>query len=443
MKLRFLKLLFRAFLASEHGAGTNRARQFREYVDREGQLLEKYAIYRALDEAMHKADRDVWNWRAWPPEYRSPDSPQTIEFAKQHWRSILFYKWVQWHIDLQLASVQRQAQERGLSIGLYHDLALATDRFGSDLWAHGPTYVEGCRVGSPPDNFSPKGQDWAFPPPNARRHFEDGYRLFAETIRKNSAHGGAIRIDHVMRFFRLYWIPDGMDATDGTYVRDRYQDLLHVLALESFRNRFLVVGEDLGTVPGFVREILACAGVLSYRLFYFEQDKTGGFRLPQEYPRQALVSPTTHDLPTLAGFWEHRDIDARLEAGILPPGAIPKTVQERMAEKQKLLDLLHRVGLLPGWFPTDVHRAPEFTGELHNAVIGFLCSTPCELMVLNQEDLFKETEQQNLPGTTSEYPNWRRKMRYTVEELQEGLARPYTAMFRNWLEQTGRLNRTG
>ena len=175
------------------------------------------------------------------------------------------------------AAAQQHALERGLGIGLYHDLALATDRFGSDLWAHREFFVSGCRVGAPPDGFSPKGQDWGFPPPNSERHDEDGYRLFAESIRKNCRHGGALRIDHVMRFFRLYWIPDGMEATDGTYVRDRYQALLSILALESVRNRVLIIGEDLGTVPDEAREVLRRFGILSYRLLYFEQDN-GRFR---------------------------------------------------------------------------------------------------------------------------------------------------------------------
>ena len=209
-------------------------------------------------------------------------------------------------------------------------------------------------MGAPPDGFSPKGQDWGFPPPNSDRHVEDGYRLFAESIRKNCRHGGALRIDHVMRFFRLYWIPDGMEATEGTYVRDRFEALLSILALESVRNRVIVIGEDLGTVPDEAREVLHRFGILSYRLLYFEQDNNGRFRPPQEYPRDALVSATTHDLPTLAGFWLGRDIDARREAGLLPDeGAYQSMRADRAREKQKLLDLLIDLKLLPDWFPRD------------------------------------------------------------------------------------------
>ena len=173
----------------------------------------------------------------------------------------------------------------------------------------------GCRVGAPPDDFAPQGQDWGFPPPNSQRHFEDGYRLFAESIRRNCRHGGALRIDHAMRLFRLYWIPEGSDATEGAYVREMSEDFVRVLALESVRNQVMVIGEDLGTVEPQIRETLGRFGILSYRLFSFEKNKDGTFHAAAEYPPQALVSSTTHDLPTLAGFWIGADIEARRKAG--------------------------------------------------------------------------------------------------------------------------------
>ncbi|MGA2214393.1 MAG: 4-alpha-glucanotransferase [Bryobacteraceae bacterium] len=441
LKLRFLKLLFQTFLDNEWRSVTARAAEFKNYIEREGDLLHRFAVHSALDQAIHKDCPDVWNWRSWPEQYRDPESPATLAFARKHWRSVLFHKYMQWQLDDQLAAAQQHALERGLGIGLYHDLALATDRFGSDLWAHREFFVSGCRVGAPPDGFSPKGQDWGFPPPASDRHDEDGYRLFAESIRKNCRHGGALRIDHVMRFFRLYWIPDGMPATDGTYVRDRYEALLSILALESVRNQVVIIGEDLGTVPDHAREVLHRFGILSYRLLYFEQDN-GRFRAPQEYPRDALVSATTHDLPTLAGFWLGRDIDARHASGLLADESAYQSMRaDRAREKQKLLDLLWQLKLLPDWFPRDAAQVPELTGELHNAIVGFLASTPSKLMVLNQEDLLKQAEQQNLPGSTDQYPNWRRKMKCTVEELwTSNEVTDFARMFRSWLERTGRVN---
>jgi 4-alpha-glucanotransferase len=440
LKLRFLSLLFQTFL-EEWRDSSPRAAGLKQYIEREGDLLHRFAVHSALDRTIHKDCPDIWNWRSWPEQYQDPESAATKEFARKHWRSVLFYKYVQWQLNLQLASAQQHAIERGLSVGLYHDLALATDRFGSDLWAHRDFFVSGCRVGAPPDGFSPKGQDWGFPPPNSDRHVDDGFALFAESIRKNCRHGGALRIDHVMRFFRLYWIPDGMEATDGTYVRDRFEALLSILALESVRNRVIVIGEDLGTVPDEAREVLHRFGILSYRLLYFEQ-ANGRFRGPQEYPRDALVSATTHDLPTLAGFWTGKDIDARREAGLLPDETAYQGMRaDRAREKQKLLDRLHDLKLLPDWFPRDQAQVPELTGELHHAVVGFLASTPSKLMVLNQEDLLKQVEQQNLPGSTAEYPNWRRKMKCTLEELwTSGEIEDFAQMFRGWLERTGRLN---
>jgi 4-alpha-glucanotransferase len=292
-----------------------------------------------------------------------------------------------------------------MRIGLYHDLALATDRYGSDLWAHRRFYAAGCRVGSPPDDFSPSGQDWAFPPPAREAHRADGYELFAQSIRKNARHGGALRIDHVMRFFRLWWIPDGMAATHGAYVRDDWRNLLGVLALESVRGQFLVIGEDLGTVTGEVRQALTEAGILGYRVLWFERNPDGTFRRPDEYPAQAAASSTTHDLPTLAGFALGRDIEARRAAGLIDDAAYNAQTAARQEETWRLQEALRNAGFV-------------------DDPIGFLLSTPCALAIVNQEDLTGETEQQNLPGSTWQHPNWRRKMKVAVEDfgsLAEGL----------------------
>jgi 4-alpha-glucanotransferase len=434
LKLRFLKLLFGGFLR-EWRKGSARAREFQAFLTREGELLEKFALYCALDERLHQRDPEMWMWTQWPALYQDPCSKETRAFRKKHWRRVMFYQYLQWQIDIQLRRAQQWARQRHLSIGLYHDLALATDRFGSDLWGYRPFYVAGCRVGSPPDDFAPRGQDWAFPPPNSARHREDGYRLFAESIRKNCRHGGALRIDHVMRFFRLYWIPDGADATRGAYVRERSEDFVRILALESVRNQVVMVGEDLGTVEPAVRDTLARFGILSYRLFYFEKNEQGQFRRYDEYPRQALVSSTTHDLPTLAGFWAGADIQARRAAGMIGEDAHRRQAENRAREKQKMLEVLFQLRLLP---PGEY---PEMSGELHNAIVGFLALTPSRLLAINQEDLTKERDQQNLPGTTWQYPNWGRKMRFTVEQLRsDPEARGYTAMFANWIIKSGRRN---
>jgi 4-alpha-glucanotransferase len=390
---------------------------FDAYVAEQGHHLHDFAVYCALDAEMHRRDPNVWLWTDWPEQFHHPRSPAVAEFASEYHHSVRFYKFLQWHIDRQLAEAQAHALAAGMKIGIYHDLALATDRFGTDLWANSSFYVKGARVGSPPDDFSPNGQDWAFPPPNRNAHRDNGYALFAQSIRNNARHGGALRIDHVMRFFRLYWIPDGMPATRGAYVRDYASDLLGILALESVRGNFIVIGEDLGTVTGEVRQSLAETGILSYRLFWFERDGAGNFRRPEEYPAHAVVSTTTHDLPTLAGFASGRDIESRLAAGLIDDESYRFQRAARADEVGRLNSILLATG---------------FTDD----PLGFLLSTPCSLAVINQEDLTGETEQQNLPGSTWQYPNWRRKMKIPVEDfgtIESRLSEAITRSYRRFL----------
>jgi 4-alpha-glucanotransferase len=435
LKQRFLKMLYRDFRRDSH---SERAQAFRRFCDQEGDLLHKFALYRALDEILHKQDRNRWTCLDWPFEYHDPESAACRAFADQHPRTIEFYKYVQFVIEEQLAEAQRHAKSIGMSIGLYHDLAVATDSCGADLWAHRAFYVHGCRVGAPPDDFSPKGQDWGFPPPNGQANRKDGYRLFRESIRKIVCNGGALRLDHVMRLFRLFWIPANMEAAQGTYVRDAATDLMRILALESVRSQNVIIGEDLGTVTDEIREMLGRFGILSYRLFYFEKNRDGSFIHSQNYPAQALVSSSTHDLATLAGFWQYRDIEARRAAGLCDENGYWQQRRDRDNEKQRMLDILHQEGLVPAESERDAAKIGELSGDLHNGTIGFLAQAPSMILLLNQEDLTKETEQQNLPGSTSQYPNWQRKMRVKVEDLRSPSVQPFARMMRNQLIRTQR-----
>ena len=440
LKRRFLKVLYRQFRRLDKAG--DRARDFAGYCEREGDLLSRFALYCALDEVLHKRDRNLWTWRDWPVEYQTPESPASQAFARGYARSVEFYKYVQFVIEEQLAESQQAASDAGMSIGLYHDLAVATDNSGSDLWSTRDHYVEGCRVGAPPDDFSPQGQDWGFPPPNKEVHRAEGFRLYRETIRKIVRHGGALRIDHVMRLYRLFWVPQGMQPSKGAYVRDYAEDLMHVLALESVRSRNIIIGEDLGTVTDEMRALFTRFGILSYRLFPFEKNyQTGEFKHSFEYPRQALVSSSTHDLPTLAGFWQSGDIEARKRAGLADDAGYWNQLQDRTREKQRMLDLLRSENLLPNSYPGDASQIRELDGELHNAIIGFLAQTPSLILLANQEDFTKETAQQNLPGSTSQYPNWRRKMARHVDELNSTDAKAYSQMFAHQLKRTARAAR--
>ncbi len=443
LKESVLRQIFQTFLKNHwnsKGTRTDRQEELQDYIQTEGAPLENFATFCALDSTIRSRNPEMWIWPQWPPEYHRPDTKAVQRLRLEHWEEILFYEYTQWQLEKQLAQTQEYAKSRGMCVGLYHDLALAIDRFGADFWAYQDYFIPKARVGAPPDAFSQNGQDWGFPPPNMERLRENGYNLFIKELQKNCTAGGALRIDHVMRFFRLYCIPEGEPTTKGAYVSQSVEDLLRILALESVRNRVVIIGEDLGTVPAYIRERLNEANVFSYRLLYFEKDDQQDFIRPESHPELALVTVATHDLPTLAGFWTHRDIEVRSEAGMFDNEcAATETSGEREADKKKLLRLSRELGLLPEHCSIDPKAYPKVTGEIHNAVVGFLALTPAKLFVLSQEDLFKDTDQQNLPGTTSEYPNWSLKMKYSLEQLRtDPEAKAFSNMFRTWIDRSGR-----
>ncbi len=410
---------------------------FEQFKAGEGELLEDFALFCALDEHFRVTRPGTWLWTDWPADCQHPRAPGSRRFLAEHYRAVEFWMWLQWQLDLQLEQVQQHARNAGMSLGLYHDLALATDRYGCDLWANPEHFARGCRVGAPPDDFSPEGQDWAFPPPNSSQHLRDGYQLFTASIRNNARHGGALRLDHVMRLFRLFWIPEGFTAKDGTYVEERWADLLAVLARESARLGVRIIGEDLGTITDAMRQALNDSRILGYRVLYFERESDGRFKRPADYSAQAVATVTTHDLPTLAGFWSGADIEARLAAGLADEEVCARHRAERARDRQSLLNCLHEWKLISPAVADRAQDVPQLGPALVGAVIELLAQTRCELLVVNQEELTGEVFQQNLPGSTAQYPNWRRKMAVALEDLDhqphvvETTARIRDAIVRN------------
>jgi 4-alpha-glucanotransferase len=443
LKEKVLRQVFKTFLVrywKTRGEKTASRKALEKYITTEGVFLENFATFCALDAVMRARIPGAWTWPDWPPAYRRPDSDEVRRFREEHWEEVLFHQWVQWQIEKQLEDVQTHARSLGMCVGLYHDLALAADRFSADFWAYQDFYLSRLHVGAPPDAFAQQGQDWGVPPPNMERLREAGYHLFIKEVQKNCCFGGALRIDHVMRFFHLFCIPEEEPATRGAYLSQPFEDLLRIVCLESHRNEVMIVGEDLGTVPGYVRSTLSEMSVLSYRLLYFEKDGQQRFLPPGDYPELALVTISTQDLPTLVGFWTHTDIELRRKTGMLEDGeAFREVMAKREVDKARLLALLHEENLLPEVSERDVKAYPEISGELHEAVTAVLARTPCKIFMLTQEDLFKEKDQQNLPGTTGEYPNWSLKMKYTVEQLRsDPRARAFCDMFRNVVDRSGR-----
>jgi 4-alpha-glucanotransferase len=274
--------------------------------------------------------------------------------------------------------------------------------------------------GAPPDAFAPEGQNWGLPPVNPVALRASRYELLIQLLRKNMRFGGAIRLDHVMALCRLFWIPKGKSATEGTYVHYPFDDLLAIIAVESYRSKTVVIGEDLGTVPDWVRDHLSKARVLSYRVFYFERRGDASWKSPGEYPQQALAVAGTHDLPTLTGFWSGEDIQVRAGLGSFPDDAARRQAwEERQRDKGRMLTALKREALLPSGMSDDPTLVPSMTPALCRAIHAYLASTPAWLVLANIEDGLEEISQTNLPGTVDHYPNWRRKYASRTDLLME------------------------
>ncbi|HET8580198.1 MAG TPA: 4-alpha-glucanotransferase, partial [Nitrospiraceae bacterium] len=371
-KETILEALFSTFLerhltgtGNELQPRTDRGRAFQQYVHEEGDALEAFALFQVLTEEMRRQYPLVWVWQDWPELYRHPKSAVVAAFRATHASRLRFYQYLQWVASEQLAGVAEQARASGMPIGLYHDLALANDRSGSDAWVFQDVLALGAESGAPPDGFAPEGQNWGLPPVNPVRLQASGYRMFIELLRKNLKYGGALRLDHVMELFRLFWIPRGLPSSAGAYVRYPAEDLLGILALESVRHQTVIVGEDLGTVPDWVRERLAASGVLSYRVFYFERTGDGECKAPQAYPDQAVAVVTTHDLPTLTGFWAAEDIQVRGRQGLYPNDTAQRLAcEERRQVKECILRALKAQGLLPDGLTEDLSTVPHMTPEL-------------------------------------------------------------------------------
>jgi (1->4)-alpha-D-glucan 1-alpha-D-glucosylmutase len=419
-KLPVLELLYSAFRERLIAGDSDEVRGFRAYQAREGEALRHHALFEALQEHFHGQDPNVWGWPVWPERYRHPDTPEVARFAEQHVPRVEFFEWLQWHADCQLGEAGQRAEELELGVGLYGDLAVSVDRGGAEAWAGQDTYALAATVGAPPDDFNLQGQNWGLPPLIPARLRRVGFAPFIATLRAAMRHVGALRVDHVMGLMRLFWIPAGASPAEGAYVSYPLQELLGILALESHRNRCLVVGEDLGTVPDEVRAALADLRALSYRLLYFSRSAGGEFTRPQDYSAQALVAVTTHDLPTLAGFWEGRDLALRCELGSFPSEEVKHSqIAERGRDRVRLLLALEREGLLPPGMSADPASAPVMTPELARAVHMYLARTPAALLMVQLEDVLGQVDQINLPGTTSEYGNWRRRISLSLERWND------------------------
>ena len=414
-KEEVLRLLWAHFEKHELNKDRSRGAHFLAFMREHEHTLGRHALFEALQEHLHAADAGVWGWPAWPAEYKDPEGPAVKAFRQQHASAVRYRLWLQWLAEVQLESCQRYARTRGMGIGLYCDLAVGVNGGGAETWFEHDLFALGMHAGAPPDPLAPTGQDWGLPPWSPQRLRQARYQPFIDTLRANMRHSGALRLDHVMALMRLFWTgPDG-----GTYVDYPLDDLMGVLALESQRHQCMVIGEDLGNVAPRMREAMREGNLLSYKPLLFEREEDGGFRRPGQWQPKALAVVSTHDLPTLRGFWLGEDIELSAKLELYPDAAAhEQQVISRAQDRARLLLALQREDLLPEGATVQPTSLPDATQALVDAVYAFLARTPCWLVGVQLEDVTGQLLQVNVPGTTEErFPNWRRKLSVTVEAL--------------------------
>lgn len=421
-KMRVLRELHQYFV--QLPATDTNVSDYRYWTQQQGVALQLQARFEAFDQHF-STTTSLYSTLDWPEALQDPHSRESEALAKRLSNEIDFSCYLQWLCALQLESVAQYCREIGLSLGLYFDLAVGVDINGAEPWSDREAFANGVHIGAPPDSLGPMGQDWSLAPyrPNALR--THAYKPFIEMLRANMADAGALRIDHVMGLMRQYWcIPELSQSSGsacGTYVDFPFDDLLALAILESHRNQCMLIGEDLGTVPGNLRERLDEAGILRYRVLYFEKDyDSGEFRSPAEYPGSSLATAATHDLPTLAGFWNGHDLDCRAQLGLFPDSEYEtRQRSSRHSDRQHLLDLFRQQGVVPEL----VEACDESISsrQFADAVHLLMAKSPSRLLVLQLEDLVGQVDMVNMPGTVYEHPNWCRKLEISLEELPRWL----------------------
>jgi len=415
LKLELLKMLYRGF---RQDADAARIEAFDRFRQDGGDALFKFSLFEALQAFFYRQDPAIDGWHKWPETYQDPDSAAVVAWAERHRDEIEFHQYLQWNAELQLSAVQQSCKSHGMFIGIYRDLAVGVEKSSAQCWAEQSDYAQNIGTGAPPDDFNLKGQNWELPPPQPAALADRAYRSFILTLRANMRHAGALRIDHIMGLMRLYWVPPGCQADAGTYVSYPFMDLLGILALESQRNSCLVIGEDLGTVPNDVRHALYVNRILSFRILYFEKDwQRGTMKPPMDYPRYALCTSGSHDLPTLHGYWQGSDLDLRERLDLYPSDDFEDLQrQTRARDRYEILEALARENLIAA-DEVNEHNAENGLSEaVARAIQRYLARSEAMLMMVQLEDLLAQTRQVNVPGTVDEYPNWRGRLTLNLED---------------------------
>ena len=406
-----LHMAFNAFEQDTCEAAENERAAFEAFVLEKGKALQGFGLFEALDQYYSRPGQV--GWQSWPSEFHQPDGEAVEKFARSHEREIRFYMWLQWLCAEQLREVNQTAAEYGVNLGIYGDLAVGVARGSADTWLNRQDYCMDLSVGAPPDPLGPTGQNWDLPPLNPLMLKHTGYEKFAHLLRENMRLYGVLRIDHVMALCRLWWVLNGKTADFGAYVHYDAEVMFAILALESRRNRCVIIGEDLGTVPDEARHLLNRYQVFSYKVMYFSKG-WNGFQLPEEYLEQAITVISTHDVAPLAGYWTGKDLDTMFKLGTLPDAAAFQTaLDEREHDKADLLDKLKETGCLGA----DVQMPAKADETLLAALHKYGALSRSKLYAVQLENLLGVIDNLNVPGVTEGYPNWAQKMPVSLEDF--------------------------
>ena len=411
LKMPVLQAAFERFRTEHLARHTTRAAACRAFLRERGEPMRLHTLFDAIDGHFRRHQGTASGWHNWPAEYRRPDLPAVRRFAETHADEVDFHGYLQWLAAEQLGAVRQLARELKLSVGIYGDYAVGVNASGSETWSDQSVYCTGAAIGAPPDPLGIAGQEWGIPPQDPRALERAAYAPFVALVRASMRNCGALRLDHVMSLFRQWWVPRGFKSAEGGYVHYPLEELLGVVALESHRQQCLVVGEDLGVVPDEIRRALPKFGVYHYKVVMFER-RNGDFVAPADYVRHALATVTTHDLPTLHGWWSGHDVDLWEKLGFYPDAdAAARAREERAEARERLMRALRAEGL---WKDNSL---PEYSAELGRAVHVYLGRTRSALVTVQLEDMIGMLEPVNVPGTSSEYSNWTRRMTSSAVEI--------------------------
>lgn len=383
------------------------ARDFHDFAREGGARLREHSLFEGLHRHWY-GEHKRWNWSEWPSGWRALDDEAVTRFAAENEREVAFHTFLQWLADRSFQQAQQAAREAGMRVGLISDLAVGMSPGGSHAWSRQKDLLLGLSIGAPPDLFNPRGQGWGLTAFSPQALIATGFEPFIATLRAALRNAGGVRIDHAMGLSRLWLVPQGASPAEGAYLAYPLDDMLRLIALESHRHRAIVIGEDLGTVEPAFRKRIEDAGIAGMDVLWFQRDGDD-FMPPSAWRREAVAMTSTHDLPTVAGWWSGADITTRDTIGLADKKAETK---QRKRDRTRLWRAFGEAGVVAGDAP--IPRKPD---PAVDAAIAFTAQSPAAMALIPIEDVLGLEDQPNLPGTTDEHPNWRRRLDGTASQV--------------------------